>query len=122
MLNNNIKLEVDYVVSPAIDGYVRVFVSNTLFNAVKQSLKDRFNNVPSLLSFSGGTDKDGLGIREFLFGDIKLYVSYDKATSKNEFFISAEDAHTLGVKQYERTAGTVVAPFAASAFRNIATA
>jgi hypothetical protein len=82
---NNIKLVVRSIIGEPIDGYVRVSVENTLFNAVR--------GVRPLLPYRAQADQGGNGVRIFSFDNgAELHARYNKELRKTMFFMLPEDA------------------------------
>lgn len=107
-MNDPIKLVVRNIIGEPIDGYVRVTVSNDVFNAVR--------GITPALPYRGQGDQGGNGVRVFSFEGVELCASYDKESRKTMFLMKTEEAkaHLLTLAQERDKAEKL--PFNTSAF------
>lgn len=107
-MNNDTKLVVRNIIGEPINGYVRVTISNELFNAVR--------GVKPTLPYKGMGDSGGNGVRVFSINGVELCAQYDKETRKTMFLMKKEDAETALLTLAEQRAGEDKLPFNASLF------
>ena len=107
-MKDAIKLVVRNIIGEPIDGYVRVTVSNDVFNAVR--------GITPQLPYRGQGDQGGNGVRVFSFEGVELCASYDKESRKTMFLMKTEEAkaHLLTLAQERDKAEKL--PFNTSAF------
>ena len=113
-MNTSNQLVVRNIIGETIGGFVRVTISNELFNKIRG-----FN--PELAYEVQGS-QDGKGVRIFTFGEVRLYANYDKDTRKTVFLMRTADAQAHLKTLADERADEPKLAFDVSQFNTVVTA
>lgn len=86
---NNIKLVIRNVIGEPINGISRVTVSQTLYDAVKQSISAQYTKQERVLKYHTREEQEGKWMRVFNIEGMELYAWYER---RLYFFMKTEDA------------------------------
>jgi hypothetical protein len=88
---NDVKLIVTSI-AETIDGVSWVYLAPETWKPINQSINAKFKKEVPMLTFLGGKDANGKGVRTFNIEGVDINVHYDEATGKRVNLMKAADA------------------------------
>jgi hypothetical protein len=90
-----LKLVVTAIMQSLDNGTSWVYLSKECWSATNQSINAKFTKQVPLLTFQGGKDITGKGVRTFIIEGVEVHSHYDDATGKRYFIMdtAAAQAH-----------------------------